>query len=38
MNPCGFICSYCDKAPVRADVSHLQSLKEGVWIQNPTPS
>ena len=28
MNPCGFICSYCDKAPVRADVSHLQSLKE----------
>ena len=33
MNPCGFICSYCDKAPVRADVSHLQSLKEGVWIK-----
>ena len=37
MNPCGFICSYCDKAPVQALVLHLQSLKEGVWIQNPTP-
>ena len=38
MNPCGFICSCCGKAPVQVLVLHLQSLKEGVWIKNPTLS
>ena len=29
-NPCGFIDNNCNGGPVRAEVSHLQSLKEGV--------
>ena len=37
-NPCGFIHKNYNGAPVRAEVSHLYSLKEGVGNKFLTPS
>ena len=36
--PYGYHHSDGNVVPVRAEVSHLKSLKEGVRINNPTPS
>ena len=35
LNPCGFIHKNYNGAPVRAEVSHLESLKEGVGNEIP---
>lgn len=37
-NPFGFIDHHCNVAPAQALVLRLKSLKEGVRINNPTPS
>ena len=37
-NPCGFVYNRCNGAPVRAEVSHLSSLKAGVRNKFLTPA
>ena len=37
-NPCGFNDHHCNVAPAQALVLRLKKLKEGVRINNPTPS